>query len=138
MNQPNLFILGAPKCGTAAWYEYLNQHPEIAFSKAKEPHFFCEDFPRFRWAKNLNDYNKLKKSLGLQRLGLANLVRQLNEHEKRTHNKISELCRNTIISDLAEDRRLLESVLGYSIDSWPRSNQQQLSHTAPDTAERAG
>ena len=318
MNQPNLFILGAPKCGTTAWYEYLNQHPEIAFSKAKEPHFFCEDFPRFRWAKNLNDYNKLfstlpkskyigeasvmylsskvaiknifdfnpnakllafirspesffisyhsqlclsldeqvedpetawnlqatrkngnrlpkncrepkflqyldacrfghqlarvrkyfpanqlkvilleqwtkdpratyaevmqfldlpddgfsnfrrinakrknrfrwlgqlvrrppapllsaaaiiKKSLGLQRLGLANLVRQLNEHEKRTHNKISELCRNTIISELAEDRRLLESVLGYSIDSWPRSNQQQLSHTDPATAERAG
>ena len=63
MNQPNLFIIGAPKCGTTAWHKYLGQHPDIFFSEAKEPHFFCEDFPNFRWAKNLSDYNKLFSNL---------------------------------------------------------------------------
>ena len=316
MNRPNLFILGAPKCGTTAWHQYLGHHPDIAFCKAKEPHFFCEDFPNFRWARNLNDYHKLfstlpkskyigeasvmylfsevatknifefnpnakllafirspesffisyhsqihlsldelaedpeaawnlqetrkkgdqlpencrepkflqyqdvcrfgrqlarareyfpadqlkvilfeqwtkdpratyievmqfldlpddgysdfrqintkrknrfrwlgqlvrrppasllsiaafiKKTLGLQRLGFANLVRQFKEHDKRNHHQISELCQTAIRDELAEDRRLLESLLGYSIDSWPRSNQQLLSNTARVTGGR--
>ena len=63
MNQPNLFIIGAPKCGTTAWYSYLGQHPDINFSEAKEPHFFCKDFPNFCWAKNLCDYNELFSNL---------------------------------------------------------------------------
>ena len=63
MKQPNLFIVGAPKCGTTAWHEYLGQHPDISFSEAKEPHFFSEDFPGFRWAKNQQDYDKLFSSL---------------------------------------------------------------------------
>lgn len=59
MNRPNLFILGAPKCGTTAWHHYLGQHSDIAFSAAKEPHYFCEDFQGFRWAKTEAEYLKL-------------------------------------------------------------------------------
>lgn len=59
MNRPNLFIVGAPKCGTTAWVEFLSGHPEIFFSPAKEPHFFSEDFPNFRWARTLEEYEKL-------------------------------------------------------------------------------
>lgn len=41
---PNLFIVGAPKCGTTAWVDYLKSHPEIFFSAVKEPYYFCSDF----------------------------------------------------------------------------------------------
>ena len=42
--KPNFFIIGAPKCGTTALYHYLLDHPEICFSKVKEPSHFCTDF----------------------------------------------------------------------------------------------
>ncbi len=37
---PNLFILGAPKCGTTSMAHYLGQHPEIYVCPVKEPHYF--------------------------------------------------------------------------------------------------
>lgn len=46
MNKPNLFIVGAPKCGTTAWVEYLKSHPDIFFPIIKEPHFFSSDIPK--------------------------------------------------------------------------------------------
>lgn len=45
---PNLFILGAPKCGTTAMSSYLAGHPDIFMSEQggiKEPKYFCSD----RW-----------------------------------------------------------------------------------------
>jgi len=44
--RPNLFIVGAPKCGTTAWVHYLSSHPDIFFSPIKEPHFFSPDMPK--------------------------------------------------------------------------------------------
>lgn len=40
---PNLFLVGAPKCGTTAMYSYLNEHPQIYMSPKKEPQFFAGD-----------------------------------------------------------------------------------------------
>lgn len=42
---PNLFIIGAPKCGTTALVHYLRDHPQIYFSPVKEPHHFNTDSP---------------------------------------------------------------------------------------------
>jgi hypothetical protein len=55
-NKPNLFIVGAPKCGTTAWVEYLSSHPSIFFSPVKEPHHFNIDFPQYRWVKDRDEY----------------------------------------------------------------------------------
>lgn len=41
--RPDLFIVGAPKCGTTALSEYLRQHPRILMSRPKEPHYFGAD-----------------------------------------------------------------------------------------------
>jgi len=38
--RPNLFILGAARCGTSSLHAILGQHPEIHTSKFKEPTFF--------------------------------------------------------------------------------------------------
>ena len=40
---PNLFIVGAPKCGTTAMLNYLGQHPEIFMAKEKENNHFATD-----------------------------------------------------------------------------------------------
>jgi Sulfotransferase family len=40
---PDFFIVGAPKCGTTAMYEYLRQHPQIFMPFHKEPLFFGAD-----------------------------------------------------------------------------------------------
>jgi hypothetical protein len=39
--KPGFFIVGAPRCGTTTLSRYLSRHPEICFSKPKEPHFFA-------------------------------------------------------------------------------------------------
>jgi len=43
MKKPNFFIIGAPKCGTTAMYEYLKTHPNIYFPTVKEPSYFIEE-----------------------------------------------------------------------------------------------
>lgn len=57
--QPNLFIVGAPKCGTTSIASYLSTHPDIFVPAVKEPHYFAEDFDNFRAFKNIGDYLSL-------------------------------------------------------------------------------
>lgn len=47
-NIPNLFIIGAPKCGTTALSQFLSEHPNVFFSDPKEPFFLCEDYPHLK------------------------------------------------------------------------------------------
>jgi len=37
---PDFFVVGAPRCGTTALCRYLATHPQICFSRPKEPHYF--------------------------------------------------------------------------------------------------
>jgi hypothetical protein len=57
VRRPDLFIVGAPKCGTSALHQYLGDHPRIFMSRKKEPWFFAEDFPRF--VTTLEEYTAL-------------------------------------------------------------------------------
>ena len=41
---PNLFVVGAPKCGTTTVAHWLGQHPDVFVSKVKEPHFFYSPY----------------------------------------------------------------------------------------------
>jgi hypothetical protein len=59
LRKPNLFIVGAPKCGTTAWVEYLRTHPDIFFPNTKEDCFFALDLPRFRFIQTEQDYSRL-------------------------------------------------------------------------------
>jgi len=57
--RPNLFIVGAPKCGTTALYEYLSTHPNIFMAKVKEPHFFAQDLGVYVQIKTREEYDRL-------------------------------------------------------------------------------
>jgi len=43
LRTPNLFVVGAPKCGTTSMHNYLHQHPDVFMSSRKEPHYFGSD-----------------------------------------------------------------------------------------------
>ena len=47
-SNPNLFIIGAPKCGTTALAAYLDQHPQVFVSDPKEPFYWSSDYPGLR------------------------------------------------------------------------------------------
>jgi hypothetical protein len=40
MSLPNLFLSGAPKCGTTSLHDWLGQHPAIHMSRRKEPKYW--------------------------------------------------------------------------------------------------
>ena len=44
MLKPNLFILGAPKCGTTSLFSWLMQHNKIFTPREKEPHYFYNPY----------------------------------------------------------------------------------------------
>jgi hypothetical protein len=46
IRKPNFFIVGAPKCGTTAMFEYLRQHPDIFMYPYKESNFFADDLKK--------------------------------------------------------------------------------------------
>ena len=65
---PDFFIAGAPKCGTTALFSYLQTHPGIFLPaerpgtsrlSAKEPHYYCTDFPNYRRCRSREDYLRL-------------------------------------------------------------------------------
>ena len=54
--KPDFFIVGAPKCGTTALYEYLYPHPNIFLAAVKEPHFFAKDLGTYPRIKSSDEY----------------------------------------------------------------------------------
>lgn len=56
---PNLFILGAPKCGTTSISHWLAQHPDVLMSAPKEPGFFNDDYKDGHFRNRPARYKKL-------------------------------------------------------------------------------
>jgi hypothetical protein len=59
---PNFFLVGAPKCGTTAMYNYLAAHPDVFMPRTKEPTFFAQDLDEGKrgdnrlFTRNLDEY----------------------------------------------------------------------------------
>ena len=60
---PNLFLIGASKCGSTFLHYLLAQHPDICMSTLKEPRLFNDDGYRER----LDWYNSLFEHCGKQK-----------------------------------------------------------------------
>lgn len=70
--RPNLFIVGAAKCGTTSMYEYLARHPEVFMSAVKEPYYFgCDlDIAPYWRVRGESQYLALfEKASGEKRVG---------------------------------------------------------------------
>jgi hypothetical protein len=63
----NLFIVGAAKCATTSFHDYLGQHPDVCMSSIKEPNYFSHEeikkdnlyYLGANLIDNLEDYNSL-------------------------------------------------------------------------------
>lgn len=70
LTYPNLFIIGAPKCGTTSLYAHLRQHPQVFLTEPKEPNHFAYAFGNpYNWPshnpyRNREDYLSLFQSTG--------------------------------------------------------------------------
>ena len=55
---PNLFVIGAEKCGTTSLHHYLGLHPEISISSIKGPGYFARSSDDYRLipVRNRDDY----------------------------------------------------------------------------------
>lgn len=52
-NLPDVLIIGAPKCGTAALAKFLSFHPNVAIIPGIELNFFSDQYDRgFKWYQN--------------------------------------------------------------------------------------
>lgn len=70
--RPNFFIVGAPRCGTTAMYEYLRQHPDVFMPYRKEPVYFGSDLTKRRPHMTEDQYLALfRPGAGRKRLGEA-------------------------------------------------------------------
>ena len=69
---PDFYVVGAPKCGTTALYEYLRQHPSLFLPFHKEPLFFGDDLSRRYGRMSADQYLALfEGALEGQRIGEA-------------------------------------------------------------------
>lgn len=72
MSKPDFFIVGAPRCGTTAMYEYLRRHPQVYMPEHKEPMFFGSDLTQLHGRLTEADYIGLFRHARLgQRVGEA-------------------------------------------------------------------
>jgi hypothetical protein len=89
--RPDFFIVGAPKSGTTALYEYLRQHPQIFMADPKEPNYFGADLERRRTPRiGLDEYLSYFAAAGnAKRVGEAS-VRYL--HSRTAAREIAEFA----------------------------------------------
>jgi transposase len=69
MRSPNLFMVGAPKCGTTALHNYLGQHPDVFMAPLKELFFLSDDFrmPASVFPSTLEEYLRCFKGAAHER-----------------------------------------------------------------------
>ena len=67
---PNLFLVGAPKCGTTSMAYYLGQHPDIFAPVVKEASYFGADLTKREKSPSLESYFRLFDAWSTQRYAL--------------------------------------------------------------------
>lgn len=64
IRRPNLFVVGAPRCGTTSMYKYLQTHPDVFMAPVKEPNFFGSDLRDPKATRDEASYLSLFEAAG--------------------------------------------------------------------------
>lgn len=140
--RPNFFIVGAPKCGTTALYEYLRPHPNVFMPEVKEPHFFAKDLGTYPRIKTDEEYAGLFAAATDQhlRIGEASVyylrssvaipnIRQFNPEAK-----IIAMFRNPVDMVASMHAQLLywseETVADFE-EAWRLQDRRRQGHDIP-------
>lgn len=81
----DFIIIGAQKCGTTSLASQLAQHPEICFSKTKEPEYFNRVF---EWHSRLNSYHAMFDPANGQILGESSTMYTALPEWQDTHARL--------------------------------------------------
>ncbi|WP_426416881.1 sulfotransferase family protein [Aestuariirhabdus sp. LZHN29] len=138
----DFFIVGAPKAGTTALFEYLKRHPSVFLPTHKEPHYFSQDYPNIGGRiRELKDYEALfdGKSLG-QKAGDASVCyfgsqSAANEiHDYNPEAKVIVMLRNPVDLFLSEHSQLLYSFYESEKDparAWDLQEEREQGRSLP-------
>ena len=77
---PNLFIVGAAKCGTTSMHEYLSQHPEIFMAPDKELKYFMfplQIHPPVKNASAFSSYMRYVAKRNIENINANDVVNTL-------------------------------------------------------------
>ena len=96
-NKANVFIIGAPKCGTSALATYLEHHPTVFLANPKEPFYWSFDYPGLQAR---NGFDSLEK------------YEAMFEEASLVHTAFCEGSTNYLRSECA-----LENIMGYNPDA---------------------
>jgi hypothetical protein len=121
MTIPNLFLIGAPKCGTTAVAYYISEHPDVFFSNPKELNYFCTDLD-----EKLRPYKNLKKYLRI----FQNVHNQKVVAEGTTYYLMSETAIENILSFNAHAKFV--AFVRNPIDMVVSYHRQQLNNLQED------
>ena len=69
--RPNLFIVGAPKCGTTSLASWLDFHLNIFMCKPKEPYYFSKDIKSNRAAASFDEYLELFNDVSSEHVAIG-------------------------------------------------------------------
>lgn len=146
--KPNLFIIGAPRTGTTALYEYLKDHPKIFMAYIKESWFFATDYPdNYRDIRDLNDYeemfeNSIKEHVYLGEgttgyLRSEAAIRNIYEYNKDA--KIIIMVRNPIDIAYSQYQRMLYRLYETNQDfeaAWELQDERSKGYNIPITCRK--
>ena len=97
--RPDFFIIGAPRCGTTAIYDFLRQHPDVYMPQRKEPVYFGSDLTKRHPYLTEQRYLELFRGAeGSKRVGEATVWYLYSETAPRE------------IAEFADDPRLVAMV----------------------------
>jgi Sulfotransferase domain len=81
----DFMIIGAQKCATTSLAHQLRQHPQVCFSKRKEPQYFSKTRD---WQENLPEYHKLFSPTASQLCGEASTSYTCLPEYQETHTRL--------------------------------------------------
>ena len=136
MTRPNFFIVGAPRCGTTALYDYLQQHPDVFMPYRKEPHYFGDDLPQRPPFLDEGGYVKLFSSAGnARRVGEATVWYLYSESAARQIRDFSPDAR--IIIMLRRPVEMMYSLHGlFLFTTWEDIEDFELAIAAEEDRRR--
>ena len=80
-------IIGAAKCGTTSLANHLAKHPEVCFSREKEPEYFSHQTD---WQSKIRQYHQLYDPAPGQVLGEASTSYTMIPENENTHLRLFE------------------------------------------------
>lgn len=132
--RPNLFVIGAMKCGTTSLHEYLDRHPDIGMSRLKEINFFSGENAEkpMDWYLSHFDLSKPVRGESSQSYSKAH-----DPYHRGAPARMAQLCPDAKLVYLVRDP--IDRYLSHIVENYLGETEEIKRHnTSIDTYVRTG